>query len=98
MTNRWFLHPKHGYMLRTDLGDGYDWVVTALCNESREVEEDKAMWERHKSRLHVNAGSGAVCADSLRAQDHNPEFLSIEEGAVPEHIREEFLAYVPVEA
>lgn len=94
--SRWFLHPKHGYMLRTDLGDGYDCVVTALCTDSREVEEDKAVWEMHKFRLRVNGGSGAVCADSLRAQDHNPEFLSIDEGAVPEHIREEFLAHVPL--
>lgn len=96
--NRWFLNSTHGYMLRCDLGDGYDCVVTAPCTESREVEEDKAMWAWHKFRLRVNGGSGAVCADSLRAQDHNPAFLSIEEGAVPEHIREEFLAYVPVEA
>jgi len=96
MTNRWFMHPKHGYMLRTDLGDGYDCVVTALCTDTCEVQKEKAVWEMHKFRMRVNGGSGVICVDAMRTHDHNPAFMSIEEGAVPEHIREEFLAYVPL--
>lgn len=91
---RWYLHPLHGYMLRQEYAPGYDWVVMALCLNTRETEEDPAAWEAHKSRLYVNAGSGAVCADGMRSHDHNPDFKRIRPGKVPAHIRAEFLAYV----
>ena len=91
--NRWFLHPQHGFMLRYPSNPGWEMVVTALCLDTREIEEDAARWEAHKSRLYVNAGCGAIAADEMRVGDHNPAFVPVDEGSVPEHIREDFLKY-----
>ena len=89
----WFLHPRHGYMLRAGTGT-WQTVVTALCQDTRETEESASAWEAHKLRLHVNGGCGAVAVHELRIGDHNPEFAPVQERDVPEHIRAEFLAYV----
>lgn len=93
MDDRWFLHSEHGYMLRHPYHPGYDIVVTALCLNTREFEDDPALWENHKLRLHVNAGCGAVIADEMRVRDHNPAFKRIRPEEVPTHILREFLAY-----
>jgi hypothetical protein len=90
----WFLHEDHGYMLRGPVTDGYQMVVTALILNARAIEEDQGTWERHKSRLHVNAGCGAVAADLMRPEDHNPDFKPIDATRVPTHIRHEFVAYL----
>jgi hypothetical protein len=90
----WFLHEDHGYMLRGPVIYGWQMVVTALCCNTREDEDDPALWEAHKSRLHVNAGSGAIAADLMRPEDHNPDFKPIDATRVPAHIRHEFVAYL----
>jgi hypothetical protein len=94
MTNdRWFKHEKHGYMLRRpDPVYHFDFVVTALCLNTAEEEEDKEKWERHKSRLRVNGGCGAVCVDQMHHRDHNSLFERIPRENVPAHILEDFEA------
>ena len=87
---RWFHHPEHGYMLRCG-----DLVVTGLCSHTAEAQETADAWKAHKSRLYVNAGSGAVVADYMsRYAAHNPEFIPVQRGRVPAHIRKEFAHYV----
>lgn len=91
----WFLHPTHGYMLRgPDYGDGYQTVVTALMLEVRDLQDDPKKWEAHKSRLRVNAGCGAIAADSMQVGDHNPAFVPVKATKVPAHIRQEFDSYL----
>lgn len=90
----WYLHEDHGYMLRGPADGGYQTVVTALCLNTRAIEEDQGTWERHKSRLYVNAGCGAVAADLMCVGDHNPDFKPIDATRVPAHIRHEFVAYL----
>lgn len=90
----WYLHEDHGYMLRGPADGGYQMVVTALCLNTRETEADPVLWEAHKSRLHVNAGSGAIAADLMRVGDHNPDFKPVPAGGVPAHIVREFEAYL----
>lgn len=86
---RWFHHAEHGYMLRH--GDS---VVTALCLHTAEEQETDAAWQAHKSRLCVNAGSGAIVAEYMsRYAAHNPEFIPVQRGRVPAHIRKEFMRY-----
>ncbi len=70
----------------------YDFVVCALCQNTAETEQDQVLWENHKSRLHVNAGCGAICTDEMRRSDHNKEFVLISEDRVPEWIKKDFLA------
>jgi len=87
---RWYHHPEHGYMLRC--GDS---VVTGLCSHTAEEQETVTEWQAHKSRLYVNAGSGAIVADYMpRYAAHNPEFIPVQCGRVPAHIRKEFMQYV----
>jgi len=89
----WFLHPQHGYMLRGPVHDGWQSVVTALCLNTREVEENEALWEAHKSRLYVNAGSGAIAADGMQVGDHNPAYRPIAESRVPAWIVKDFIQH-----
>ena len=87
---RWYHHPEHGYMLRHN-----DSVVTGLCSHTAEDQETVTEWQAHKSRLYVNAGSGAIVADYMpRYAAHNPEFIPVQCGRVPAHIRKEFMQYV----
>lgn len=88
----WYVHPQHGYMLRENTINGWQIVVTALCLDTKEFQEDSVSWEKHKSRLYVNGGCGAIVAEEMRIGDHNPAFVPIEESMVPAHIRSEFLA------
>lgn len=90
---KWFLHPQHGYMARGVPFHGWQTVVTALCLNTRDVEDDAALWKAHKDRLHVNAGSGAVAVDEMRVGDHNPAFRPVAASRVPAHIRNEFAAF-----
>lgn len=84
--DRWYRHPEHGYMLRH--GDA---VVTALCLGMAETEADRATWERHKHRLHVNGGCGALAVEYMPADvPHNPAFRPVKVDTVPTWIRDEF--------
>lgn len=91
---QWFRHAQHGFMLRTDAGqfDGheYEHVVTGLTANDADVQADPAAWERHKSRLHVNAGCGAVSYELMRKGDRNPAFVPVAADTVPPHIVRDF--------
>ena len=99
-TVEWRKHPMHGYMLRGipyyygRAGEFYCTVVTALCQNTTEIEESKELWEAHKSRLHVNAGSGAIIADEILEWNVNPEFKIIRVDDVPKHIYTEFSTFL----
>ncbi len=86
----WYFHPTHGYMLRARMHGGNDLVVMALCSEMATTERDRDAWERHKSRLHVNAGSGAIVAEAMQPNDRNPEFRPVDGRTVPAWIRADF--------
>lgn len=91
--DRWFKHPKHGYMLRRqDPTYAFDSVVTALCQNTAEAQEDEKLWENHKSRMRVNGGSGSVCSSQMHYGDRNREFVSISVEDVPAHIVRDFEA------
>lgn len=95
MKSRWFVHAQHGYMLRAPSGTpGYDFVVTSVCQNAREIEDSADEWKRHKSRLRVNGGCGAVALSEDRTDDRNPAFAAIDGRKVPTHIRQDFLAAV----
>lgn len=90
----WFLHPDHGYMYRGQIyNSGWQSVVTSLCLNTREIEENEALWEANKSRLYVNAGCGAVAADGMQVGDHNPAFRPIAASRVPAWIVKDFIQY-----
>lgn len=87
---QWYKHPVDGYMLRHD-----NTVVTSLCLNNLETESDPVLWEKHKSRLHVNGGCGAIAADEmLDTAGRNPEYVPVQESEVPAHIVKEFKEYV----
>ncbi len=88
--DRWYCHPSHGFMLRRDDGSGLETVVTSLCIATYDVETDRAVWERHKLRLRVNGGCGAVAVDHYKRGDRNPAFVRVDGRKVPPWIRREF--------
>lgn len=90
----WRKHPQHGYMLRCYFEQGWCMVVTALCQNTAETEEDPKAWEAHKSRLHVNGGCGAIAAEQMQEGNINPAFVLINESDVPQHIQKDFWAAV----
>lgn len=92
---KWYLHRDHGYMLRGPVDkQGYQAVICAVCMSTRREQKDKTLWEAHKLRLYVNAGCNAVCADLMRAGDHNPAFKRVSPSRVPEWIKTDFVQYL----
>lgn len=81
---KWYCHPQHGYMLREGR-----YIVTSLCQNTLEIENDRKRWEAHKSRLHVNGGCGAIAVEEAPPVI-NSEFVPINWRKVPPHIREDF--------
>jgi hypothetical protein len=71
-------------MLRTK---GY--IVTSLCANNLETERSPKTWEAHKSRLHVNAGCGAIAVED-DPPIINSEFVPVNWRKVPPHIRKDF--------
>lgn len=83
MKNKWFLHSQHGYALVSD-----NQIITGLVADNIEVQDSQALWEKHKSRLHVNAGCGAVCGEEFRGLNEN--WKKISQNKVPIHIQKDF--------
>lgn len=93
-TTGWFYHPEHGYMLRGPAQEGWQTVVTALTQGAASYQDDENLWEALKSRLHVNAGCGAIAADEMKVGDHNPAFKPIAKTKVPAWLQREFERYL----
>lgn len=89
-SEEWRYHDRHGFMLRTPPKDGWCYVVTALCQDTAEYQNDAALWERHLSRLRVNAGCGGVCGAEMREKDVNSDFRVVPKNQVPAHIQKAF--------
>ena len=83
MKNKWFLHSQHGYALVAD-----NQIVTGLIAENVEVQNSQDLWQKHKSRLHVNAGCGAICGEEFHSLNDN--WKKIPRSKVPVHIQKDF--------
>lgn len=83
---KWYLHEQHGYMVLDDGGYG----CSALCQNTRLIQQAKEDWDKHESKLKVNAGSGAVAVFYFEGEPHD-NWKEVEESSVPEFIRERFL-------